>query len=118
MLHVVGIVDRNAVETLLATGNPLLLTLCVQVGWAPCMMAVGDATFARRGDAAEWFLRFDYVEVDDPLRMAGERVIAVTWQDVINGYPQQPGDPSPVTWSWVKLSFIDWLALIGGTRKP
>jgi len=118
MLHVDGIADRNGLEALLATGNPLLLTLCVQVGWAPCMMAVGDATFARDTQAAKWFLRFDYVEVDDPLRMAGDRVVAVTWADVKNGYPQQPGDPSPVTWSWVTLSFVDWLALIGGTRKP
>ena len=118
MLHVDGIADRNGLEALLATGNPLLLTLCVQVGWAPCMMAVGDATFARDTQAAKWFLRFDYVEVDDPLRMAGDRVVAVTWADVKNGYPQQPGDPSPVTWSWVNLSYLDWLALTGGNRKP
>ena len=44
--------------------------------------------------------------------------MAVSWSDVVNGYPQRPGDPSPVTWSWVTLSFVDWLALIGGTRKP
>lgn len=118
LLHVEGIAERNALEALLATGNPLLLTLCVQVGWVPCMMAVGDAEFARIGEAAAWNLRFDYVEVDDPLRMAGDRVVAVTWSDVINGYPQQPGDPSPVTWSWVTLSYVDWLSLIGGNRKP
>lgn len=118
LLHVVGIAERNALEALLATGNPLLLTLCAYVGWAPCMMAIGDAEFARIADTAAWWLRFDYVEVDDPLRMAGDRVVAVTWSDVVNGYPQQPGDPVPVTWSWVTLSFLDWLALIGGTRKP
>ena len=118
VLHVDGIADRVALESLLATGNPLLLAMCAQVGWAPCMMAIGDATFARIGDTAAWWLRFDYVEVDDPLRMAGDRVVAVTWTDVVNGYPARPGDPSPVTWDWVKLSFVDWLALIGGTRKP
>ena len=117
LLHVVSIADRNALESLLATGNPLLLALCVDVGWAPCMMAVGAATFARDGDTAKWYLRFDYIEVDDPLRMAGQRVVAVTWTDIINGYPQQPGDPSPVTWSWCTLSFVDWLAMIGGTRQ-
>ena len=117
VLRVEGIAERNALESLLVTGNPLLLTLCVSVGWAPCMMAVGDATFARDRETANWFLRFDYVEVDDPLRMAGDRVVAVTWTDVINGYPQRPGDPSPVTWSWVNLSYVDWLALIGGDRK-
>jgi len=110
--------DRADLERLLATGNPLLLTLCVDVGFTPCMMAIGDATFARRGTAAKWFLRFDYVEVDDPLRMTIDRVVAVTWTDVINGYPQRPGDPSPVTWSWVNLSYLDWLALTGGNRKP
>lgn len=118
VLAVDGVAARNGLEALLATGNPLLLTLCALVGWAPCMMAIGDATFVRRGEEAAWFLRFDYVEVDDPLRMAGDRVVAVTWTDVINGYPQRPGDPSPVTWSWLKLSFVDWLAVIGGDRKP
>jgi hypothetical protein len=117
VLYVDGIADRNDLEYLLGTGNPLLLTLCAEVGWAPCMMAIGDATFARDRDAAKWFLRFDYVEVDDPLRMSGDRVVAVTWADVVNGYPPRPGDPSPVTWSWVTLSFVDWLALIGGDRK-
>jgi hypothetical protein len=117
MLAVDGIADRYALEQLLVTGNPLLLALCADAGWAACMMAVGDATFARRGKEAKWFLRLDYVEVDDPLRMAAERVVAVTWTDVINGYPARPGDPSPVTWSWVTLSFVDWLALIGGDRK-
>lgn len=118
MLAVDGIADRYALEQLLATGNPLLLALCAEVGWAACMMAVGDAVFARRGTAPQWFLRLDYVEVDDPLRMAAERVTEVTWTDVIAGYPQRPGDPSPVTWSWVTLSFVDWLALVGGNRKP
>ena len=116
-LHVDGITDRQALEVLLATGNPLLLTMCVAVGWAPCMMAIGNATFTRNGTGAQWFLQFDYVEVDDPLRMSGERVVAVTWADVLNGYPQRPGDPSPVTWSWATLSFVDWLALIGGDRN-
>jgi hypothetical protein len=118
VLAVESTAERAGLEQLLATGNPLLLTLCEGAGWTPCMMAIDDATFARRGTAAKWFLRFDYVEVDDPLRMAGDRVVAVTWADVINGYPQRPGDPSPVTWNWVTLSFVDWLALIGGTRKP
>lgn len=118
VLAVDDIADRGDLEHLLATGNPLLLTLCEGTGWLPCMMAIGDATFARRGQAAKWFLRFDYVEVDDPLRMAADRVVAVSWTDVVNGYPQRPGDPSPVTWSWVNLSYLDWLALIGGNRKP
>lgn len=118
ILYVDGVDERRGLESLLATGNPLLLALCADVGWAPCMMAVGDATFARDGKVAKWFLRLDYVEVDDPLRMAAERVVAVTWTDVVAGYPPRPGDPSPVTWSWVALSYVDWLALIGGTRKP
>jgi len=117
VLYVDGRTDRTAIESLLATGNPLLLSLCHDTVWAPCMMAAGDATFARDGTKAAWYLRIDYVEVDDPLRLAGDRIVAVTWADVINGYPQQPGDPSPVTWSWVTLSYLDWLALIGGNRK-
>jgi len=118
IIYVTGRTDRTAIESLLATGNPLLLAMCTDTVWAPCMMAVGDATFARDGTKAAWYVRLDYVEVDDPLRMAIERVVAVTWTDIINGYPQRPGDPSPVTWSWVTLSYLDWLAVIGGTRKP
>lgn len=117
VLYVRGRDDRSGIESLLSTGNPLLLTLCEDSAWASCMMAVGDATFARDGTQAKWYLRMDYVEVDDPLHLYGERIVDVTWADVINGYPQQPGDPSPVTWSWVGLSFVDWLALIGGERK-
>jgi hypothetical protein len=94
------------------------LTMCADTLWAPCMMAIGDATFARQGTDPKWFVRLDYVEVDDPLRMAGERITAVTWTDVVNGYPQRPGDPSPVTWSWVTLSYVDWLSLVGGHRNP
>lgn len=110
--------ERRAMEGLLATGNPLLLSMCSDLVWEPCMMAVGDAVFSRiEGRTSQWLLRLDYVEVDDPLRMAGARVVAVTWADVIAGYPQQPGDPAPVTWQWVPLSFVDWLALILGDRK-
>lgn len=110
--------DRMAIEGLLATGNPLQLALCADALWAPCMMAIGDATFARQGTEAKWFVRLDYVEVDDPLRLAGERVTAVTWTDIIAGYPVRPGDPSPVTWNWLVLSYVDWLAVVGGDRKP
>lgn len=111
--------ERRAVEQLLATGNPLLLSMCSDLTFEPCMMAVGDAVFARiEGKTSQWLLRLDYIEVDDPLRMAVERVVAVTWGDVLAGYPQRPGDPTPVTWSWVKLSFVDWLALVVGERKP
>ena len=118
LLFVADVDARRGLESLLATGNPLLLTLCQEVGFPACMMAVGDATFVRYGTDAAWQLRLDYVEVDDPLRMATERIVAVTWADVIAGYPARPGDPSPATWSFVTLSFIDWLALMGGTRKP
>lgn len=111
--------ERRALEGLLATGNPLLLSMCSDLVWEPCMMAVGEAVFSRiEGRTSQWLLRLDYVEVDDPLRMAGVRVVAVTWADVVAGYPQRPGDPSPVTWQWVPLSFVDWLALILGDRKP
>lgn len=118
MLYVDGRADRAAIESLLATGNPLLLSMCEAVAWTPCMMAVGDATFARDGTRPVWYLRLDYIEVDDPLRMAGARIVAVTWQDTINGYPQRPDDPSPVTWNFDVLNFGDWLALISGNRKP
>lgn len=108
---------RRTVESLLSTGNPLLLSMCSDTVWEPCMMAVGDAVFARRALAASWLLRLDYVEVDDPLRMAGQRVVTVTWTDVVAGYPQRPGDPAPVTWSWAKESYVDWLSMILGDRK-
>lgn len=110
--------ERRALESLLATGNPLLLSMCNDLVWEPCMMAVGDAVFARiEGRTSQWLLRLDYVEVDDPLRMAGQRVVSVTWSDVIAGYPQRPGDPSPVHWDWPPLNFSDWLALVLGDRK-
>lgn len=117
VIHVPDLTERAALESLLQTGNPLLLSMCAEVGWASCMMAIGDCTFARDGTKAAWFLRLDYIEVDDPLTMAGERIVAVTWQDIINGYPQRPDDPSPVLWDWVPLSYVDWLALVGGDRK-
>lgn len=117
VLFVKGLVERQALEALLATGNPLLLTMCADTVWAPCMMAIGDITWARNGIKAEWFARLDYIEVDDPLRMSGQRIVDVTWADIINGYPQRPGDPSPVTWNWLVLSYLDWLAVVGGNRK-
>ena len=69
-----------------------------------------------QGRTDAWLLRLDYVEVDDPQRMATQRAVSVTWADVIAGFPMRPGDPSPVTWQWVTLSFVDWLALITGSR--
>lgn len=118
VLYVNGLTDRQGIKTLLATGNPLLLTMCADTVWESCMMAVGDATFARDGIKAAWYVRLDYIEVDDPLRMSGQRVVDVTWNDLVNGYPQRPGDPSPVTWNWTILSYVDWLAVVGGNRKP
>lgn len=118
VLYLASPAERLDIEALLYTGNPLLLTMCEETGFAPCMMAIGDAAFNRDKTKGAWFARLDYVEVDDPLRMAGDRVAVSTWTDVINGYPQRPNDPSPVTWDWTVLSFVDWLALIGGGRKP
>lgn len=109
--------ERVAIQRLLYTGNPLLLSMCSDVVWEPCMMAIGDAVFARvEGYTSRWLLRLDYVEVDDPLRMATTRAIATTWTDVLAGYPQRPGDPAPVTWQWVTLSYVDWLSLVTGDR--
>lgn len=108
--------NRQAVEALLATGNPLLLTMCSDLTWAPCMMAIGAATFTRFGFRDSWTLRLTYVEVDDPL-VSPLRIPPSTYQDVIDGQPSLPGDPSPVTYQWVRDSFVDYLALITGTRK-
>lgn len=119
LLYVASTAHRLDLEALLATGNPLLLTMCESVGFAACMMAIGDASFDRDNGKAAWFLRLDYVEVDDPLNMYGDRVVTVSWADVLGGYPPYPNDPAPpMTWNWARLSFVDWLAMIGGNRKP
>jgi len=108
--------NRSAIEALLATGNPLLLTMCSDLLWTPCMMAVGAATFTRFGYRDAWLLRLTYVEVDDPL-VSPVRIQTPTYQDILNGQPSRPGDPSPVTYQWLRDSFVDYLSVITGTRR-
>lgn len=108
--------NRAAIEALLATGNPLLLTMCSDLLWTPCMMAVGAATFTRFGTKDAWLLRLTYAEVDDPL-VTPVRVASSTYSDIIAGQPSLPGDPSPVTYQWLRDSFVSYLSVVTGTRK-
>jgi len=111
--------SRVAIEKLLNTGAPLLLTMCTSKVWTPCMMAVGNATFTRFGSADTWTLSLDYVEVDDPLNYAIQRVVSPSWGDHLNNVPPlaKAGDPPPpVTYQQLLARFTNYLNVATGTR--
>jgi hypothetical protein len=112
--------SRVAIERLLATGAPLLLTMCNSKVWTPCMMAIGNATFTRFGSRDTWTLSMDYVEVDDPLNYAITRIASPTWADHFNntGGLAHAGDPPPpVVYSQLKARYANYLSVATGTRR-
>lgn len=115
-LFVPSAADRRAIEALLASGRPLLLNICSSKLWAPCMMAIGSAAFTRWGKTDRWTLSLDYIEVDSPTVDTPAPDAAPVWQDVKDGRPPHTGDPSPVTWQWVKNAFTIWVNVASGTR--
>lgn len=133
-LAVQGIDERNAVEALLATGNPLLLAMCADVGWRACYMAVGNAVFTRWNNLDRWLLDLDYIEVDNVgyLHIApDERLHDPTYGELLRAMRVQPGDPPPepgdpdtATYRWVYASdqanpnFSTYLDLVVDRRNP
>jgi hypothetical protein len=114
-LGVDGREERLAMEALLGPGTPLLLNICSSKIWAPCVMAIGNASFTRAGRGAKWTLDLDYVEVESP--NVGGRVADPPWDDVYNGLPLLDGETaSPKTWSWVKANYLNWLGVAIGSR--
>jgi hypothetical protein len=115
-LLVEGQFERAAVDLLLATGSPLLLTMCSSKMWAPCMMAIGAAGYTRIGNKDNWQLALDYVEVEDPL-VDIERIPGPLWQNVLNGEPLKPGEDIRVeTWQFVKDNYTSWFGAAIGSR--
>lgn len=109
--------ERQAIEALLATGNPLLLSMCVDKGWAPCMMAISSAGFTRLTNRAVWTLALDYLEVADPWIGAVNRIGDPLWEDIRNGRPHTGTEvDTPVTWAWVQSNFGNWLSVAAGQR--
>jgi hypothetical protein len=110
---------RTKIDVLLDTGDPLLLNVCSDLLWTPCYMAIGTATYARYGNRDRWTLALEYVEVDDPRVLFGDILTPrPTWQDVHNGLPAKPGDPTPPpSWQFVKDIYQDWLAVVLAERK-
>jgi len=92
-LLVLSATDRYQLEYLLSSGRPLLLTLCASKMWAPCMMAVGNASFTRWGHRDKWTLDLDYIEVADPNETI-QRIASPTWQNILDGIPLKAGEPA------------------------
>jgi hypothetical protein len=74
--------ERAAVEALLSTGDPLLLTMCTSKFWAPCMMAVGNAGWTRFGTGTWWTVDMDYIEVSDKIGGVVTQVVDPTYQSL------------------------------------
>jgi len=70
---------RDRMDRLLSSGRPLLLSMCANLGFQPCYMAVADATYTRAGRGATWALQLDYVEVDNPAGLGVYPVPEVTY---------------------------------------
>ena len=93
--------NRDKLETLFLSGRPLLLSVCDQVGFKPCYMAVGDVSFSRFGSKATWTVSIDYNEVDNPL--SDDIVIApeVTYE-VAQEIP-----PNAIYNDWTPVTYYD-----------
>ena len=70
---------RARMDLLLSSGRPLLLSMCANLGFEPCYMAVADATYTRVGTGATWALQLDYVEVDNPSALGVYPVAEITY---------------------------------------
>lgn len=108
--------DRQYIEGLLATGRPLLLTMCSSKMWAPCLMAIGNAAWTRFGTNDRWLLNLDYIEVSDPFEDV-QRVASPLWSDILAARPVVAGDAAaPDTWQRVRTKYTNWLGVATGQR--
>lgn len=57
---------RDRLGRLLATGRPLLLTMCHSKGFPPLYAAFTDVSTRRLGTRARWAVALTYIEVDNP----------------------------------------------------
>lgn len=134
--------ERIRLEKLLSTGAPLLLTLCTSKVWAPCMMAVGNATFTRisphtpagvygtyghseRVAGPVWNLALDYIEVSGVVPGTIQRIPTVTWGDLLNNTIPPASGVTPYTWGDVynpdneaAADFNHWIDVALGNRRP
>jgi hypothetical protein len=93
--------DRDKMDLLLSSGRPLLLSMCANLGFHPCYMAVADATYTRAGTGATWALQLDYVEVDNPSALGVYPVADITY-----AYAQQI--PPDATYNdWTPVTYLD-----------
>lgn len=74
--------ERAAVEALLSTGDPLLLTMCTSKFWSPCMMAVGNAGWTRFGIGTWWTVDIDYIEVSDHIGGVPVQIVDYSYQSL------------------------------------
>ena len=88
-------------DLLLSSGRPLLLSMCANLGFHPCYMAVADATYTRAGKGATWALQLDYVEVDNPTALGVYPVAEITY-----AYAQQI-PPDAVYSDWTPVTYLD-----------
>jgi hypothetical protein len=93
--------ERDRMDLLLSSGRPLLLSMCANVGFHPCYMAVADATYTRVGDGATWALQLDYVEVDNPSALGVYPVAEITY-----AYAQTI-PPDAIYSDWTTATYLD-----------
>jgi hypothetical protein len=92
---------RDKMDLLLSSGRPLLLSLCANLGFKPCYMAVADATYTRVGDGAVWALQLDYVEVDNPAALGVYPVAEITYAFA------QTIPPDAIYQDWTPVTYLD-----------
>jgi hypothetical protein len=112
-----GRTQRNRLESILLTGNPLLLNMCWDLGFPICMMAVGAAGFTRVGQHSNWSLTLDYTEVDDPLAYKVDPIPRESYQNLLDGVPAVEGDtPPPLTYQDVRDRFLRYIDIATSNR--
>lgn len=112
-----GDTSKDHMDLLLYSGRPLLFSMCMSKGFPPCYMAASDATYTKISSRANWLLKINYQEVDNPVDVGLVITPEVTW-DMARSMPR----PTALFQDW-KDTYPTFLDLVldrpqGGTPEP
>jgi hypothetical protein len=108
---------RDAMDLLLDSGRPLLLSLCASKDFDPCWMAIQDVTYTRVGSGATWTLDLAYNEVDNPVAL-GITIPPEMTYEVGLGVPVAGATYQDWFHSTTAPYFHDYYDLVEGSPKP